>query len=261
MDFLLIGIVAFTASCLTFFSGFGLGTLLLPAFALFLTAPAAVAATAVVHLLNGLFKGGLIYKSAHWPTVLKFGLPAVPGAILGAFILTLLGEQTAFRWSAMGFEFTPSTAGVLIGAVLIVFAVLEMTPWFQNLKAPPHLVPVGGAATGFFGGLTGQQGALRSMFLLRTGLPAKQFIATGVLVSIFIDLARVPTYFATYAASSAELGERQMWLIAFGALAAFAGAWLGSRYLEKATISVVRGMVAGLMLIIGGALVLGLIGS
>lgn len=193
--------------------------------------------------------------------MLKFGLPAVPGAIPGAFILTLLGEKPAFRWGVMGYEFTPSAAGVLIGAVLIIFAVLEMTPWFQKLKAPPHLVPVGGAATGVFGGLTGQQGALRSMFLLRTGLDAKQFIATGVLVSILIDLARVPTYFGTFAASSAELGERQMWLIGFGTIAAFAGAWLGSEYLKKATNDLVRVMVASLMLLIGGPMVLGLIGS
>lgn len=88
MDFLLIGVVAFLASALTFFSGFGLGTLLLPAFALFLPVAASVAATAIVHLLNGIFKGALVYKTAHWPTILKFGLPAIPGAMLGAFILS-----------------------------------------------------------------------------------------------------------------------------------------------------------------------------
>jgi uncharacterized membrane protein YfcA len=84
MDFLVIGIVAFAASAPTFFSGFGLGTLLLPAFALFFSAPAAVAATGVVHLLNNLFKGTLVFRTADWSTVLKFGIPAVPGAIVGA---------------------------------------------------------------------------------------------------------------------------------------------------------------------------------
>jgi uncharacterized membrane protein YfcA len=264
MDFILIGIVAFVASGLTFFSGFGLGTLLLPAFAIFLAAPAAVAATAIVHLLNGLFKGVLVYKTAHWPTVLKFGLPAIPGAIAGALILSLLGEQPAFEWSAFGYRFVPSAAGVLIGAVLIAFAILEMMPWFQRLKAPPHLMPLGGAATGFFGGLTGQQGALRSIFLLRTGLEAPQYIATGVLVAIMIDLARVPTYFASFAsfaATSLDLGRREIGLIAFGTVAAFAGAWLGAQYLKKATIEVVRVIVATLLFVIGTALILGLIGS
>jgi uncharacterized membrane protein YfcA len=261
MDFILIGAVAFMASALTFFSGFGLGTLLLPAFALFLPAAPAVAATAIVHLLNGLFKGTLVFKTAHWPTVLRFGLPAILGAMAGAFILSLLGEQPAFRWRAFGYEFTPSAAGVIIGVALIVFAALELTPWFQRLKAPPKMMPIGGAVTGFFGGLTGQQGALRSVFLLRTNLDAAQFIATGTLVSILIDLARVPTYFATFAATSLDLGTRAIGLIAFGTVAAFAGAWLGSRYLKKARIEVVRVIVAGLLFAIGSALVLGLIGS
>jgi hypothetical protein len=50
MSYLIICVVAFAVSGLTLFSGFGLGTLLMPAFALFF--PVAVAATAVVHLAN-----------------------------------------------------------------------------------------------------------------------------------------------------------------------------------------------------------------
>lgn len=68
MDYALIAATAFVASGLTLFSGFGLGTVLLPAFALFLPVPAAIAATAVVHLLNNLFKGGLVGRNADWPT-------------------------------------------------------------------------------------------------------------------------------------------------------------------------------------------------
>jgi uncharacterized protein len=260
-DFILIGMVAFLASALTFFSGFGLGTLLLPAFALFLPAAPAVAATAIVHLLNGLFKGVLVFQAAHWPTVLRFGLPAVPGAMLGAFILGLLGKEPAFHWNLIGYRFSPSIPGVVIGLALIVFAILEMSPWFRRLKAPPGIMPIGGVTTGFFGGLTGQQGALRSVFLLRTGLDGPQFVATGTLVSVLIDLARVPTYFVSFAAISLDLGNKQWGLIAFGTIAAFGGAWVGSRFLKKAKIEVVRIIVAVLLLAIGVALVLGLVGS
>jgi len=51
MDYFVIALVAFTASLLTFFSGFGLGTLLTPAFALFFPINLAVALTAIVHFL------------------------------------------------------------------------------------------------------------------------------------------------------------------------------------------------------------------
>lgn len=53
MDYIFIALVAIVVAALTLFSGFGLGTVLMPAFALFFPVP--VAATAVVHLANNLF--------------------------------------------------------------------------------------------------------------------------------------------------------------------------------------------------------------
>lgn len=262
LDFLIVGVVAFVASGLTLYSGFGLGTILLPAFALFFPVPVAVAATGAVHLLNNLFKGGLLGRHAHWPTVLRFGLPAIPFAVLGAWVLSQLGSTAAvFEWSAFGRVFAPTAASVVIGLVMIAFAILELQPWFQRLAAPPRLMPVGGAITGFIGGLTGQQGAFRSMFLLKSGLEPTRFIPTGVLIAILIDLSRLPTYALTFSGASANFGSRESALIAVGTLCAFAGAYLGTRYIEKATIDTVRVIVAGLMLLVGSALILGVIGS
>lgn len=260
-DYLVIAVVALLASGLTLYSGFGLGTLLLPAFALFLPAPAAVAATAVVHLLNNIFKGGLVGRSAHWPTLLRFGLPAVPAAILGAYALGKLSALPALHWSLLGWSFRPSAAGVVIGCLMIAFAILELQPWFQRLSAPPRLMPVGGALTGFLGGLTGQQGALRSMFLLKSGLAPEQFIATGVLIAIVIDVSRLPAYVATFAAGTLELTQRELELVAVGTVSAFLGAWFGTRFLKKATLGAVRLIVAALMLIVGAGLVAGVFGA
>lgn len=261
MDFLLIALVAFLASGLTLYSGFGLGTLLLPAFALFLPAPAAVAATAMVHLLNNLFKAGLLGRQAHWNTVLRFGVAAIPAAILGSWLLGQLGAEPAFSWSALGHSFTPTLAGVVIGLLMIIFAVLELQPWFQRLSAPPRLLPLGGLVSGFFGGLTGQQGALRSMFLLKTGLDPARFIATGVMLAVLVDLARLPVYAADLSRGSLELSGRQAGLLATGTVAAFLGAWLGARYIRKTSLAGLRLIVAMLMIAIGAALVVGLIGS
>lgn len=261
MEFLVIGITAFAASGLTLYSGFGLGTVLLPAFALFFPASAAVAATGAVHLLNNLFKGGLVGSQAHWPTVLRFGLPAVPGAIAGALMLNLLNEQPAFHWGAFGYNFTPTAAGIVIGACMIAFAVLELQPWFQRLSAPPKLVPLGGLLTGFSGGLTGQQGALRSMFLFKSGLAPASYIATGTMIAILIDLARLPTYAAAFSHDALPLSGRGGALVATGTVCAFAGAWLGTRYMKKATIGVIRALVVAFMVLIGAGLVLGILGG
>jgi len=77
MNFVLIGIVSLIASCLTLFSGFGLGTILLPIFALFLPVSVAVAATAVVHAANNILKVVLLGRFADFRIVLKFGVPAI----------------------------------------------------------------------------------------------------------------------------------------------------------------------------------------
>ncbi len=246
IDFLIIGVVSFTASMLTFFSGFGLGTLLLPAFALFFSAPIALAATGVVHLLNNLFKGTLVRKSVDWGTVLRFGLPAVPAAILGAYLLTYLDTRVA---------------SIVIGAILIMFALLEFQQWFQNLTFPRKYISLGGLLTGFMGGLSGQQGALRSMFLLKSDFDAKHYIATGVFIAIMIDIARLPTYALGISGLPEHITSRELSLVGFGTLCAFAGAWLGAKYMKKTTIGFVRYIAAGLMLIIGGLLIFGFIGK
>jgi uncharacterized membrane protein YfcA len=62
------------------------------AFALFLPVPVAVAATAVVHLANNLFKLALVGRKADWTVVVRFALPAFAAAIVGATLLGLLAE-------------------------------------------------------------------------------------------------------------------------------------------------------------------------
>src|SRR3990170_2172603 len=90
MSYLIICSVALIASGLTFFSGFGLGTLLLPAFAVFFAVELAVALTAIVHFLNGVFKLFLVLRHIDRSVVIRFGLLAVAGAFAGAATLILL---------------------------------------------------------------------------------------------------------------------------------------------------------------------------
>lgn len=260
MDFLIVILAAVIASLLTLYSGFGLGTLLLPVFVLFFPAPVAVAATAFVHLLNNVFKGGLLWRGADWSVLLRFGVPAIPAAIAGAWILGLLDAGSRmFEWQAAGRTFGPEPAGFTIGVMMILFALLEWQSWFQKLAAPRRFMPIGGLVTGFLGGLTGHQGALRSAFLLKSGLDAKAFVATGVMIAILVDLARLPAYAASLWGEAVFTG-RELALVGAASLAAFAGAYIGTRTLEKVTLGMVRHVVAVLMVGIGIAMVTGLVG-
>ena len=90
MSYLIICAVALCVSTLTLFSGFGLGTVLMPAFALFFPVEVAVAATAIVHLTNNIFKVALVGRKADFGIVLKFALPAAVAAMPGALLLNYM---------------------------------------------------------------------------------------------------------------------------------------------------------------------------
>ena len=62
------------------YSGFGLGTLLMPVFALFFPVPVAVASTAVVHLASNLFRLAFTGRQADWESWpgLAFPVPSRP---------------------------------------------------------------------------------------------------------------------------------------------------------------------------------------
>src|SRR5512135_582899 len=106
MHYLIICSAAFLASGLTLFSGFGLGTLLLPVMALFFPVGLAIALTAVVHLFNNLFKLALLGRHADRGAVLRFGLPAIVASFLGArTLIWLAGLQPMLRYHLGGREF------------------------------------------------------------------------------------------------------------------------------------------------------------
>jgi uncharacterized protein len=97
MEYPVICSVAIIGSALTLFSGFGLGTLLMPAFALFFPLNVAVAGTAVVHLVNNLFKVLLVGRNANWRIVVRFAFPAAVFAALGTACVFSLREMYSMQ--------------------------------------------------------------------------------------------------------------------------------------------------------------------
>ena len=257
MDTLIVCIVALLASGLTFFSGFGLGTLLLPAFALFVSLEHAIAMTAVVHLLNGLFKLALLRKHIDTRVLLRFGLPALLSALLGAWLLSALGTLPALHaYTAFGHRFEIVPIKLVIGVLLLLFAMIELAPKLRDLEFDARWQPLGGALSGFFGGLAGMQGALRSAFLARSGLDRQAFIATGAAIACVIDVSRLAVYAGTLLAVFGTLDHR---LLACAVLAAFVGAWLGNRLLRKTTLRGLQRVVAAMLFGFAIGLILGVL--
>lgn len=261
MSYVLIAAAAFLASGLTLFSGFGLGTMLMPVFALFFPVDLAIAATAVVHVANNLFKLALVGRHADGSVVLRFGIPAALAAFLGAGLLGFLAAAPALgSYELFGAVREIAPVKLAIGLLIVIFALLELSPAFAALSFPPRVLPLGGVISGFFGGLSGNQGAFRSAFLLKAGLQREAFIATGVVSAVIVDTARLLVYGVSfYASSAAVLHGEVATAVMYAIAAAFFGAFIGARLIEKVTLRFIQLLVAAMMIVIGLGLSAGLL--
>jgi uncharacterized membrane protein YfcA len=252
MSYIIICTVALLVSGLTLFSGFGLGTLLMPAFALFFPVEVAIAATAIVHLANNLFKVALVGRKANAGIVLRFALPAAVTAMVGALLLNYFTTvEPIAQYTLLGRVCTISVVKLVIAVMIMGFAVIELHPVFERLAFGTRFIPLGGALSGFFGGLSGHQGALRTAFLIRAGLDKEVFVGTMVVSAVVVDLSRLLIYGATFFSRDFAILKDQggIGLVIAGSLAAFAGAFIGSRILKKITMRIIQ-MVVGIMLLV-----------
>lgn len=124
MAYLVISIIAVLVSGLTLFSGFGLGTVLMPVFALFFPIPVAIAAMAVVHLANNIFKVFLVGKHADGSVILRFAVPGAVAAGVGAALLSLFSGIPPLRAYTFGGQtYQIMIAKPVVGALIIFVCV------------------------------------------------------------------------------------------------------------------------------------------
>jgi len=257
MDIILISLAAFVTAILTFFSGFGLGTILTPVFVIFFPIDVAIALTGVVHFTNNLFKISLVGRSADKGVLIRFGIPAVLASFLGAWLLlrmTTLPTLFAYQIGDSTYSVTP--VKLVIAILLIIFSILEISPKMQKIQFGRDKLILGGALSGFFGRLTGIQGAIRSAFLIKSGLSKEAYIATGVVIACFVDFTRLSVYASRF--SSSNLSENLV-LVISATLAAIAGAYIGSKLLKKITLRFIQILVALLLMLISIGLGSGII--
>lgn len=257
MEILIISIVAFLTAILTFFSGFGLGTILTPVMMLFFPVDIAIALTGIVHFSNNIFKLFLVGKNFDKDILMRFGIPAVISAFIGAFLLLRIPNlEPIYTYLLFGKTFEIYPLKLTVAVLMMFFAVVDLIPFFNNLQFNKNKLPIGGAMSGFFGGLTGAQGALRSAFLIRSGMSKEAFIATTVVISCFVDITRL----SVYSTRLMQIDLKQnLYLLIIVTFSAISGAFVGNKLLKKVTLKLLQKIIAIALLIISLALGLGLI--
>jgi uncharacterized membrane protein YfcA len=174
----------------------------------------AVAVVGIVHGSHNAWKLKVLRSSVDYSAVRRYGWAMVVGALLGAALNTAVEADPLL---------------LIVGVALVVLPLLSISERWTNVRLPDAEDRIGGFGSGFFGGLTGHQGALRAMFLQKR-LPNKtEYAATAAVLALVVDVTRVPVYVALEGWQILDAG----WLIMGLVLAAILGVQLGKRWLKK----------------------------
>lgn len=246
-QYIIICSIALLGSALTLFSGFGLGTILTPVFAIFFPIDLAITLTAIVHFLNNIFKLFLVGKHVNKSIILRFGITAIAASFIGAYTLKAIGELPAlFEYQLFSKTFQVTPIKLTIGIILGFFALFDIIPKLNRIEFDKKYLPLGGFFTGFFGGLSGIQGALRSAFLIRANLSKEAYIATGVVIACLVDFSRLTVYSGKIISNQEQINYT---LVSFATLSAFIGAYFGNKLIKKVTITFLQYLIALMLLV------------
>ena len=113
----------------------------------------------------------------------------------------------------------------------------------------------GGFASGFLGGLVGNQGAIRSAYLINYPIKKKAFIATAALIACLVDVTRIPVYLAVY---GQELLPH-MGLLVLIVTTAYVGTLMGKRLVAHLSLEKFKKAVAGVIVLTGLLLAVGVV--
>lgn len=214
MDILIAVFGTFIAATLTVPAGFGLSTILTPLVLLMMKPHEAIAVVALVHCAHNASKYFSLKKYVDTLAIRKYGIWLIIGAILGALFQNQVPEKPLL---------------VIVGIFLIILPLLTLSEKWTDYRLPEANDQIGGFFSGFMGGLSGHQGALRAMFLTRR-LPDKMaYAATASVLALCVDISRIPIYLFY---NHDEILEHLI-LVILLIFAALLGVQVGKRWLKS----------------------------
>lgn len=231
-QYTLLIFVTLGTSVVTLFTGFGVGTIMMPVMALFFDVKVAIFLAAIVHFFNNMSRLVLYRSELNWKIIQRFGVVSIIGAFIGSYIQIYLDST----WLKVG-----------VGLFLTTYALLSLIPNDLKFKLPSSVDFVGGFLSGLIGGLIGNQGAIRSLYLLNYGLEKKELIVSSALIAIVIDSTRIPVY----AYTNFQYLQENIVLLTLIVLSAIIGTVVGSRILPSFSYDLFKKIILVGILILG----------
>ena len=226
----LVALGAFIAAALTVPAGFGLSTVLTP-LVLFLIPPhEAIAVVAIVHGAHNAGKLALLWENVDLEAFKRYGVWLILGSVVGALLQSRVPQRPLL---------------VILGIALIVLPALTLSEKWTGYMMPESNDRVGGFGSGFMGGLSGHQGALRAMFLSRRIPNKMSYAATASILALCVDLSRIPVYL--FYRSEEVFSHYGLTVVLV--ISALLGARLGKVWLKNIdSILIRRGVMVGIIL-------------
>ena len=231
-------LVGFLAGVTAAVSGFGIGSLLTPLLAVRYGTAVAVAAVALPHALATAVRFVRLRSSIDRAVLVRFGALSAIGGLAGALGYARLGSRALT---------------IVLGVLLVMTALATLAGLSQRWHPRGPIVGLLGLASGFFGGIAGNQGGLRAAALMSFPLTPAQFVATSTAIALVVDAVRTPVYLLRAGPALADLWPP----ILAASIGVYAGTLAGERMLFGMRPETFRRMVAVLIGAIGVVMLIG----
>jgi uncharacterized membrane protein YfcA len=225
-------VVAVLSGATAAVAGFGIGSLLTPLLATRLGTVAAIAAVSIPHAAATALRFWRLRAAVDWSLIRGFGLLSAAGGLAGALLYARLSSRTL---------------AIVLGLLLVLTAVAGLTGWATRWRATGPRAAALGLASGFFGGIAGNQGGLRAAALLGFRLAPAAYVATSTAIALMVDAARTPVYVWRAGPTLAHLSAP----IVVATVGVLVGTLVGERILLGLTVDRFRRIVSALVGLLG----------
>ena len=221
----------------------GLGMLFVVIFAQIMPAKQATGIVLPLLCFGDLIAAASYRQHAHWHHVWRLMPWTAAGVVIGYFAMGRINE---------------TQARLLIGMIVISLVTLhvvrrwrssasakatgpEKTADAEEEKMPPWFAPIIGVLAGFTTLVANAAGPLMVIYLLAMRLPKMEYMGTGAVFFMIMNLFKVP-FMVNLGLINAASFTLNLWL----APAVFLGAWVGKKILVKMNQRVFENLALGL---------------
>ena len=225
-------VVGFLAGMTASVAGFGIGSFLTPLVSVQTGTKVAIALVSLPHFLGSATRFWLLKSKVNRKILIRFGLLSATGGLVGALVHVF---------------FVSNLLQIIFYEILILAGILGVLQVSERLRFGKKRAAVVGLASGFFGGLVGEQGGIRSVALLNFDVEKEAFVATATATALIVDAVRMPVYFLTQSSQVSQF----LVILFLSSITVIIGTFTGNLLLKRIPERSFKRFVSLLILVLG----------